>query len=52
MAAFDTLAAEPTPAKAAEKPTLLIVDDEPGPARIVADCFQRPLSMHHRHLRS
>jgi two-component system sensor histidine kinase/response regulator len=40
MAAFDTLAAEPTPAKAAEKPTLLIVDDEPGPRESLRIVFK------------
>ena len=40
MGAFDTLAVEPPAAKAVERPTLLIVDDEPGPRESLRIVFK------------
>ena len=40
MAASDILAAEPPAAKVAEKPTLMIVDDEPGPRESLRIVFK------------
>src|ERR1035441_6829948 len=40
MAAFDTLAVEPSPVRAVERPTLLIVDDEPGPRESLRIVFK------------
>jgi two-component system, sensor histidine kinase and response regulator len=40
MSAFDTVAAEPPVVKAVEKPTLLIVDDEPGPRESLRIVFK------------
>jgi two-component system, sensor histidine kinase and response regulator len=40
MPAFDTLTAEAPPVKAAEQPTLLIVDDEPGPRESLRIVFK------------
>src|SRR5258708_26173715 len=40
MTAFDTRGVEPPAAKATEKPTLLIVDDEPGPRESLRIVFK------------
>ena len=40
MAAFETVTAEPSQGRAVEKPTLLIVDDEPGPRESLRIVFK------------
>lgn len=40
MAAFETVTAEPSQDRAVEKPTLLIVDDEPGPRESLRIVFK------------
>src|ERR1017187_631973 len=40
MAAFDKLSEEPYPVRAVERPTLLIVDNEPGPRESLRIVFK------------
>ena len=40
MGTLDTLTVEPPAVKAAERPTLLIVDDEPGPRESLLIVFK------------